>query len=271
LLGVTVSIFPYFWLFASSLKDVAEMFRVPPTFLPEQPTLRNYVDLMGWAMGLGYAGVEKEMVRIFINSIAVSLLATVVTILISSLAAYSFARFEFPGRQYLLSSIFIIYLAPGIATVFPIFLMMYMAKLLDTWLALIIVYVSAQLPFAIWVIVGYFQEIPVEIEESALVDGCSRLGVLLRIVMPLAAPGLIACALLTFIGCWNEFMYALVLTFTPASKTLPIVAAETQTTEFFEWGLTLAIGSIIAVPAIVLSLIAQRWMARGLTLGAVKG
>jgi multiple sugar transport system permease protein len=268
--GAAISVFPYFWLFTSSLKTVEEMFRVPPTILPTHPTLQNYEDLLNWGT-LGQSGVQKDMPRVFLNSIVISSVATLVTMIVGSLAGYSLARFRFPGKELLLSGIFITWLLPAVSIIFPIFVIMHLLRLLDTWLALIIVYVSIQLPFAVWIIIGYFQEVPLEIEESALVDGCSRFRTLFTVVMPLAAPGLIACGLLVFIGCWNEFFYALTLTFTTASKTLPVITAETQTSEFFEWGLLIPIGSVIALPAIVLDFIAQRWMVRGLTAGAVKG
>jgi multiple sugar transport system permease protein len=251
------------------------MFQEPPTILPEHPTLLNYEVMTPWTASQITQQItgtmRMEIWRLFINSIGIAISAAAIVVVVGSIAAYGFSRFRFRGKMHLLSFIFITYLLPAITIIFPLFIMFRTVHLLDTWPALILTYVSYQLPFIIWLLFGYFQELPVEVEEAALVDGCSRLQSLFRVTVPLATPGLAVSAFLTFVSCWNEFLYALSFTFSPAAETLPLIVASFQTSASFQWGMLLATGSVIALPSIILALFAQRWMVRGLSLGATKG
>jgi len=262
---VGVIIFPYIWMVLSSFKPKKEIFALPPTLIPSSFTLQNYIDLFHWG------GFEKPLVRIFVNSMGIGVISAILSTFIGSLAGYSFARLNLPAGRLLLTLVIISQLFPPISLIIPIFIIMRNLGLLDTWLALILPYTAFRIVFVMWIMSGFFREIPQEMEDAAFLDGCSTLGAFIRVMLPLSVPALAACAVLSFIFCWNEFMFALILTFTPLSKTLPVVAAEAMTSESIEWGILNATGSFIAVPSLIFTFIAQRFIVRGLTSGAVKG
>jgi ABC-type glycerol-3-phosphate transport system permease component len=189
----------------------------------------------------------------------------------ASLAAYSLARLRYPGRAALARSILFVYLVPGGLLFIPLFILMQRFGLLNTLLVLIVTYQTFAIPFCTWMLIGYFKGIPLELEEAALIDGCSRLGVLFRIVMPLALPAVAVVALFSFTQSWNEFLFALVFTNSVATRTVTLGLTQMLGEDVFYWGQMMAGAIITALPPVLFYTLAQRLVIRGLTGGAVKG
>jgi multiple sugar transport system permease protein len=264
-----IFIFPFAWILLSSFKPQREIFRMPPTLLPVEPTFQNYGQALGLSEDPEYG--RADLPYTFRNSIIVGCLSTGVIVSVAVPAAYAFAKMNFPFRTPILISLLSLRMLPGIVLVLPIFVLFQTLKLLDTYRALVITYSALNLPFAIWLLSVFFQEVPSELEDAATVDGCGRLGVLRHIVLPLAAPAITAIGILVFLNCWNEFLFALILTSTPAVKTMPIGLASLQSAYFTRWGVMTAGAVLQTLPAIAFVLFAQRYIISGLTLGAVKG
>jgi multiple sugar transport system permease protein len=258
---------PLYWVVAASIKTPQEVLTDPPTWLPRHPTLDHFRNALGQLRG--WQGIQTSLV--------VSTTATLFAVLIGTGAAYSIARYRTGGKH--LSFWFLSQrILPAIAVVIPMFLLFsrYSKEwlgfaLIDTRVGLILVYTVFALPFTVWMMYAYFSQMPVELEEAALVDGCSRVQALAKIAWPLARPGVISAAAFAFIFSWTEFLFALVLT-RDKVVTLPVVigglAASTQGSGY---GPVAALGVLSLGPALVLGLFLQRHLVRGLTLGAVKG
>ncbi|HBY93127.1 MAG: carbohydrate ABC transporter permease [Ardenticatenaceae bacterium] len=267
IVSLLVFSFPLIWLVLTGLKTRAQSFSMPPVWL-FTPSLENYQAILSGAGTGGAAGLN--FVNTYANSVVISIFATVVPLIFASLAAYSFARFDFPGKNQL--AIFVIgtRMLPPIAIVIPLFLIFSGMHLIDTRLALIIAYTGLNLPFATWMLRGFFMQIPRELEEAAMIDGAARLEALVRIILPLAAPGLVATALFAFVLAWNDFTFALALT-TNRAVTLPVAASRFITDEGILWGQVGAGVTMVLLPVIVLAFALQRYVVRGLTMGAMKG
>ncbi len=263
-----IFIFPFAWILLSSFKPQREIFRMPPTLLPAEPTFQNYGQALGLSEDPEYG--RADLPYTFRNSIIVGCLSTGVIVSFAVPAAYAFAKMNIPFRTPILISLLSLRILPGIVLVLPIFVLFQTLQLLDTYNALVITYSAINLPFAIWLLSVFFQEVPSELEDAATVDGCGRLGVLRHIVLPLAAPAIAAIGILVFLNCWNEFLFALILTSTPAVKTVPIGLASLQSAYFTRWGVMTAGAVLQTLPAIAFVLFAQRYITSGLTLGAVK-
>jgi len=264
-----IFIFPYIWIILSSFKPQQEIFRMPPTFLPEEFTWENYGQALGLMEDPEYGGTDIPIT--FRNSLLIALSSTFAVVCVAIPAAYAFARLVFPLKQPILISLLSLRMLPAIVLVLPIFILFQSLKLTDTFTAVIITYVAFNMPFAVWLLSVFFQEIPEDIEDAAIVDGCGRLGVLRYIVLPLAAPAITAVSILVFLNNWNEFLFALILTSTPAVKTIPIGLASLQSAYFTRWGVMTAGAVLQTIPAIILVLFAQKYIISGLTLGGVKG
>lgn len=250
-------LFPIFWVVTTAFKLPGEYLSNPPIWIPEQPTLIHF----GAVMPLkGYTALG--------NSLVIATGATVLSLLIGSLAAYSLARFDTGGKHlafWLLSQ----RLMPPVVLVIPLFLVMRVLGGIDTHLGMIALYTMFNLPFVIWMLQSYIREVPVEIEESALVDGASRLKVLYGITLPIARPGLIATGTFAFIFSWTEFLFALIFTRTQA-VTLPVTIAGYYGSQGAVWGQASALSVVAILPLFLLGLLVQRHFVRGLTLGAVR-
>jgi len=258
---------PLYWVATASVKTPQEVLTDPPTWYPRHPTLDHFRNALGQLRG--WQGIQTSLV--------VSVAATIFAVLIGTAAAYSIARFRTGGKH--LSFWFLSQrILPPIAVVIPIFLLFSRYSkdwlgfaLIDTRLGLVLVYTVFALPFTVWMMYAYFRQMPVELEEAALVDGCSRVQALAKIAWPLAKPGVISAAAFAFIFSWTEFLFALVLT-RDHVVTLPVVigglAASTQGSGY---GPVAALGVLSLGPALVLGIFLQRHIVRGLTLGAVKG
>jgi multiple sugar transport system permease protein len=257
IIALVLFLFPIVWIFFTAFKTGDEFMHSPPIWLPHTPTLSSFVQVIK-------AGGLKPLV----NSLIISTSATVLSLFIGSLAGYGFARYKVGGTNLpfiILSQRFM----PPVVIIFPFLLFFKILKWVDTYQALIIVYLTFNLPYAVWMMRGFFMEIPIEIEESALVDGCSPFGSFLRISLPLVTPGLIATGVFCFIFSWIEFFFAVCLTRSDAitlSVFLPLFFGRVYTM----WGEVGATSVMAMVPLFVMSFVVQRYIVRGLTLGAVK-
>lgn len=258
------SILPIIWMLMASFKSKAETLIFPPSL---KFNLVNIIENYNSTLFSKFGGFW----RLLLNSTIVCVLATVIALILGTLAAYGFARFKFRGKKNLAFWILSIRFFPVVAMVIPVFLTMKYIHLIDTYIGLVIPYVSMGLPFVVWLMIGFFQEIPYEIEESAMIDGSSRIGAFFRISIPLAKPGLIAASIFTAIINWNEFLMALFITSTYKSKTAPVAASGLLAAERgIEWNTMATVGIVTILPILIFSLIIQKHLVRGLTLGAVK-
>jgi multiple sugar transport system permease protein len=261
LLGLAVIVLLPFWFIATgAIKAPQEIIARVPTLVPHSFTLRHFDKLLGASDYPRYLG----------NSLVVGLGSTAITVVLSVLAAYGFYRLRFPGRDLLFRAVLVAYAFPGILILIPLYGMMSQAGLIDTPAALVIVNVTFASPFAIWMMRSFFASIPVELEEAALIDGASRLAILLRIMVPLAAPGIASVAIFAFIASWTEYLFASVLILSDANRTLPVGFAGIIGQYQIDWGLLLAGATLATVPVVILFGIVGRWFIAGLTAGAVK-
>ncbi|WP_395675882.1 carbohydrate ABC transporter permease [Inquilinus sp.] len=261
LLGLAIIVLLPFWFVATgAIKAPQEIIARVPTLVPHSFTLRHFDKLLGASDYPRYLG----------NSLLVGLGSTAITVVLSVLAAYGFYRLRFPGRDLLFRAVLVAYAFPGILILIPLYGMMSQAGLIDTPAALVIVNVTFAAPFAIWMMRSFFASIPVELEEAALIDGASRLAILLRIMVPLAAPGIASVAIFAFIASWTEYLFASVLILSDANRTLPVGFAGIIGQYQIDWGLLLAGATLATVPVVVLFGIVGRWFIAGLTAGAVK-
>lgn len=256
--AVVFFLFPIFWMLMTSLKETKDTFASPPVWL-FKPTFDNYVSTF----------VDGDLLNSLVTSLGVTSIAVLVATMISTLAAYATSRFQFRGKSSLLLSLLVFYTIPGIAYAIPLYLIYGKLKIQDTPLGLIIIFIALTIPFATWVLHGYFISIPRDLEDCAMVDGCTRIGALIRIVLPLSAPGVAATTILTFISTWNNFLYPAILAGSK-TKTLPVAMSGYITDLRIEWGQAAAVASAVIIPVMILILLAQRYIVLGLVAGAVK-
>jgi multiple sugar transport system permease protein len=258
---VVVCMFPFLWMALSSVKSLRELYTVPPTWFPEVPTLANYMKVI-W---------NSNIPRYFLNSTIISLGSTAIALILAIFASYGFARFNFRGKAAYQAFILLGQLMPTAAIIVPLFITLRFFGLVNSYLGLILVYTIITLPLSVWMLTSYFRAIPVELEEAAIMDGSSRIGVLFRITLPLSLPGVVAIVVYAFVTTWNEFIFALVFAQDFRVKTLPIGIAE-FTTEFdTDWGAVMAASLVMTLPVAILFFAMQRLFIGGLTAGAVKG
>ena len=254
---------PFAWVFLSSFKTRAELYATPLVYWPGQWTPGNYVD--AWTSKL------TPFSRFFANSLWVSSVTMVATTVISILAGYALARFRFVGREVFLLVFLATQMFPAVLLIAPLLSQWYALGLIDTYQALIYSNFSFTVPFTVWMLVGYFESIPRELEESALIDGCGRFGALCRVIVPLAAPGIAATAIFAFVSSWSELLFAITFTSQTEMRTLSAGLLYMVGQYEIQWG-QLSAGVIInTVPVAVLFTFLQRHLIRGLTAGALKG
>lgn len=246
-----------------SIMHKVDAFTLPPPLVFET-TLNHYGDIFSKTFFGG------RFFHYFFNSTIIASGATILSVALGSLGGYSLSRFKFRGDKFLAFSVIASRMMPPIAFAIPLFFLIRGWKIYDTHICLIVIYTAFHAPFATWMMKGFFDEIPIHVEEAAMVDGCSRLGAFLRTTLPLSAPGFAATAVYNFILSWNEFLFALMFTSVKA-KTLPVAAVELIGEAGVEWGPMAAMGTVSVLPAIIFTLTSQRYLVRGLTLGAVKG
>lgn len=260
---LVVTLFPVYWIAANSFKLDIDIFAVPPEWFPFNPTLKHY----------DAAFVQRPFLEYALNSFIIAVASTLVSLVFGTLAGYALARFQYPGQWRYQISFWILStrMMPPIVTIIPLYIAFNYLDMLNTKPAVAIAYTAFNLPFATWMMKSYFQDLPVELEEAAIVDGDTRWGAFLRVALPLARPGLAATAIFCLIVSWNEFLLALVLTLTAQSQTLPIGIAGRVTQYTTYWGEISAAGFMACIPIMIFAFIVQKHLVRGLSFGAVKG
>ncbi len=259
---------PIIWLVISSITPLTELLTVPLKWIPEHPSLEYYKQII---MAAPKAKTTAANFKVAVmNSVLIAGVVTIVCLLVGSLAAYAFARLDMPFGDKLIFLLLFTQMIPGIAIMIPLYLLASKLNMLDRRITLVIIYCSFSLPFVIWMMRGYFQTIPSELEDAAMIDGCSRVSALFRVVIPLSTPGLFATGIFTFLAAWNEFLLALVMTQSLSSKTMPVALAEFIGRFRVDYGLMCTVGVIACIPPILVALVFQRYLIEGLTAGAVK-
>jgi multiple sugar transport system permease protein len=263
LLGFAVV--PMLWMLSTSLKGQFAALQQPPQWIPSHPTLDNYITLLSPTGTVG-----PVFLRYFLNSMIVSLSTTALGVLIAVPAAYAFSRFQFPGRDILFFAVLVRNMFPVVVFLIPLFILMRTLHLVNTHLSLILTYMTFGLPLSIWLLKGFYDNIPEELERSARIDGASRFKAFWLIIMPLSSPGIIATAIYVFIGAWNEYVYALTFLNSESLLTLPVGLQHFFTEFATNWPGLMAAAFIMSVPVVLMFLILQKQFVRALTEGAVK-
>ena len=286
LLFVAYVLAPIGWLLSSSFQSEAEITSVPPHWLPHQPTTENFAAIFqardkvvtyenrkqGDSATGGYIpSTAKNLLPSMWNSLLVALSVVVLNLLVSVPAAYALAKIRFIGRTSSIYFMLTTRVIPDIALVVPFFLFVQKLGLLDNLWSLVITYLAITVPFSIFILTGYFESLPDELDKAARVDGCSRLQTLLLVFLPLALPSLVAVVLFTFLTSWNEFLLALMFTQTPASQTMPIIVASFTSDFTISFSFINAAGVLAIIPPVIIAILFERYIVSGLTAGAVKG
>lgn len=255
-------IFPLYWLTLSAFKLDRDHRSYPPVFFPSEFTLDHFVDVFS----------KNQLLGNLINSATIAVVTTVITLLVGSMAAYAVQRGPLGKKTKNLFGLWFMVqkMYPAIATAIPVYLVMRSLRLIDTLLAMIIMNTSFNLPLVIWLMMGFFEQVPYELEESAMLDGSGFVHRFFHVILPITKPGLVASAILTFTATWNEFLFAVILSINKA-KTLPVVIAGFITDRGLAWGPMAATSLVTLIPVVILTLIVQKDFVKGMAMGAVKG
>jgi multiple sugar transport system permease protein len=256
-----VGAFPLLWMLSTALKPSGEIFATPPTLVPARPTATNFTRLMA----------ETNFLLFFQNSLAVSLTTVLLTLTVSALGAYALTRYSFAGREKIAGLILLTYMFAPIMIIIPFYILVKQLGIANTHLALVLSYTTFCLPFCLWLLRAFFQSIPLELEEAALVDGAHRGKAVWYVVLPLALPGLIAAGIFTFILAWNDFLFALGLITSEELKTLPVGVNDLFNATIVDWGMIMAAGVMITAPTVAFFVAVQRYLIQGWGAGGVKG
>ena len=252
---------PFYWMLVTSLKEHDEIYGTTATLWPHRPTLESYRTLF----------FKTDYMLFFRNSMIVSLVTTLFTVVFASLGAYAITRLRFPGRRLLARGMIYSYLVPQSLLFIPLFSIMVAAGLVNSLGGLSLAHMGFTIPFCTWLLMGFFLTVPVELEEAAMLDGCSRLGVLFRIILPISLPALAVVAFFSFTLSWNEYLYAVVFNSELDVRTLPTGLSSFIVEDVFFWGPIMGSTFLTAIPPLIVYFIFQRWLVTGLTMGAVKG
>jgi len=252
------SVFPFYWMLVTSFKNKLQVYDASVWVF--KPIFENYVKVF----------ISKNFLKYLINSTVIAIFSVIISVFIGGLAAYGFARYQFKRKELYFFSLLALRMLPAIAFTIPYFIIGRFTGVLDTHVILIIASLTFNLPFTVWMMRGFFEEIPKELEESAKVDGCSTLQVLRLIVVPLAIPGITATGIFALIYSWNEFVYALILTSRDA-VTIPILSTLFTSVAGTSYGQLATVGVLASTPILIFAMFVQKYMIRGLTFGAVKG
>ncbi len=263
LLGIYLLVvtFPFYYMALTSLRTPKDVYNREQMLTPANLTLDNYRLVFG----------SSRMIAWLQNSVIVAVTSTTISVVIGTLAAYGLARLKFFGSRMLARSVLFMYLLPGSLLFIPLFLVISNLGLLNTLWALLVSYQTFNVPFCTWMLLGYFRTMPVELEDAAMIDGCNRIGVLLRIVLPLAGPGIVTAFIFGFTNSWNEFLFAAVMAQRTELRTMPVGLYSFQVGDVLLWGQLMAAALIATLPVVVLFMFVQRYVVQGLTMGSVKG
>jgi len=256
---------PMAWMLLTSLKTGFAAMQYPPQWWPAEPTLQNYTKLLDPTGSIG-----QDFLRYFWNSMLVSTLTTVLAVVVAVPAAYAFSRFRFPGRTFLFFAVLLRNMFPAVIFLVPLFILMRWLGLVNTHGSLVLTYLTFGLPLAIWLLKGFYDNIPIQLEQAARIDGATRFQAFLLIVMPLSTPGIIATAIYSFIGAWNEYIYAYTFLTRHDQMTLPVGIQRFFSENATDWPGLMAATFMMSVPVVVLFLVLQKYFVRALTEGAVK-
>jgi multiple sugar transport system permease protein len=256
-----ITVAPLVWVLSTSFKPNQEAISFPPKFLPDHPTLENYFFVL----------TDSKLVLSLINSLIVSVGSTALSVTVSALGGYAFARYDFKGKNLLMSTILALFMIPVVINIIPLYIMLANVGLLNSLVALVLTFQILIIPLNIFLLKNYFESLPKELEEAALIDGCSKLGALIRITIPMSLPGFIIAAILSFRFSWNEFVLPVVIANKPDSMIFQVALYKFISLYRIDWGYLTAGINIAIIPVVVLMLIFQKKMIRGLTLGAVRG
>ncbi len=255
-----VILIPFLWTLSTSFKPLTEVIKYPPQWLSPQMSLQPYSDMFNFL----------PFSRYTFNSVVIAISSTLLTLFIGSLAAFAFSRFQFKGKDFFLLVFLLSQMLPGASVIIPLFQLVRKVGLYDTHLGLILTHTSLMLPFVIWLLYGFFKTIPQEVEDAALIDGCSRLETFWKVLIPLALPGLGATAIFAFLGSWNEFFFALLLAESDAARTIP-VGIGLFVGEYGEvWNQMCAAAVFFSIPPLILFSLLQKTFVKGLSAGALK-
>jgi ABC-type glycerol-3-phosphate transport system permease component len=254
------AVFPFFWMILTSVKPVPEIRTATPVFIPSELVLDRYADVL-----------RRGFTTFLRNSVIVTASATVLGVAISALAGYSLARFRLPLRRYLLLVVLSTQMFPVVALLIPLFILMRNYGLLNSLVGLVVTYMAVTTPLAIWILRGFFKGIPVDLEEAAMVDGATRVGAMLRVVLPLAGPGLAAVGIFCFIAAWREFLIALTFLTDAQMHTLPVALARFAGFAQIDWGGLMAMSVMFTAPVVIFFLFVHRRLTEGMVAGSVKG
>ncbi len=254
------ALFPVFWMFSISFRRNMEIFRLPPALLPPTWTTEAYEAIL----------TNSDYLIVFRNSYFVALSVTVVALLFAILGGYSFSRLRVRGSR--LMQLFIIgtQMVPPVSLIIPYFILAARMELYDTFVGLIMTYVAFVMPFATLMMISYFNTIPADMEEAAMVDGCSRLGAMVRVTIPMALPGMVATAVYSFLLAWKEYLFAVTLMQDPDKRLLPVSIAMLLGEHVYQWNVMMALSVLASVPLLLIFIFLQRYLVAGMTVGAVK-
>jgi multiple sugar transport system permease protein len=256
-----ITVAPLMWVLSTSFKPNQEAISFPPKFLPDHPTLENYFFVL----------TDPKLVLSLINSLIVSVGSTALSVTVSALGGYAFARYDFKGKNLLMSTILGLFMIPVVINIIPLYIMLANVSLLNSLVALMLTFQILIIPLNIFLLKNYFESLPKELEEAALIDGCSKLGALIRVTIPMSLPGFLIAAILSFRFSWNEFVLPVVLSNKPDSMIFQVALYQFISLYRIDWGYLTAGINIAIIPVVILMLIFQRKMIRGLTLGAIRG
>lgn len=257
---IGVTLFPFFWMIVSSLKPPTELLSRNIEFISSQSTWINYKGVF-----------ESGFLRFILNSILVCTMATIICVyMIAAPTAYAMSRYKFSGKNSIMAVVGLTQMFPWVILVTPIFMIFWVLRLANSYIGLIVVYIAITAPFSVYMLVGYFETIPKELDNAAAIDGCSALGTIFRVILPVSLPGLVATAAYTFAVTWNEFLFALTLMTQTEKKTVPVGVANFFGQYSADWGKVMAASAIAAIPTVIFFAIIQRHLIKGLVAGSVK-
>ena len=256
-----IATFPIYYMGLTSLRTQKDVYRREAMLTPANLTTENYQKI----------AANPRMISWLTNSVTVATVSATISVTIGVLAAYALARLHFLGSQTLARSVLFMYLLPASLLFVPLFQLMSSIKMLNSLWALIVVYQTFNVPFCTWLLLGYFRNLPAELEDAALIDGCSRMGVLWRIIVPLSAPGIVTAFIFAFTNAWNEFLFAAVMVQRTELRTIPIGLYSFQIGDVMLWGQLMAAALVATLPVVLLYMFVQRYVVQGMTMGSVKG
>jgi ABC-type glycerol-3-phosphate transport system permease component len=261
--AVVVGLFavaPFLWMLLTSVKPEGEILRRTPTLWTAHPQFGRYSDVL-------HAGFARALR----NSLVVATGTTVAGVAVAALAGYALARFDLPLRRYLLLMVMGVQMFPLVVLIIPLFVVMKALGLLDSWLGLVVAYLSFTTPLAVWLLRSFFETIPKDLEEAAMTDGATRFGAMVRVIFPLAGPGLAATAIFSFIAAWNEFLFALTFVKKENLRTLPVALSAFVGRSQADWGLIMAASVLFTIPVVIFFLAVHRRLTTGMVAGSVTG